>query len=115
LEVALAGDSWWDRVKVSLARREDQAFREQVGAFLQTTPLGNLPSHGPEFRQQALRNLRAANKAGLLSAGALDAPALAQRAGAFAKYSDPNALLDAEWQAVDAIGETVRQAGHTAL
>src|SRR5262249_35086980 len=36
LEVALAGDSWWDRVKVSLARREDQAFREQVSAFLET-------------------------------------------------------------------------------
>src|SRR5207253_4272625 len=54
-------------------------------------------------------------KAGLLSAGALDAPALAQRAGAFAKFGDPNALLDAEWQAVEAIVHVVRQAGHSAL
>jgi hypothetical protein len=115
LEIALAGDSWWDRLKVSLARREDQAFREQVTAFLQTTPLGNLPSHGPEFRQQALRNLRAASKAGLLSAGSLDAPALAQRAGQFARFGDANALLDAEWAAVESIIDIVRQAGHSAL
>jgi hypothetical protein len=69
LELALAGDSWWDRVKVTLARREDQAFREQVGAFLRGTPLANLPGHPPEFRQQALRDLRAALKAGVLTAG----------------------------------------------
>jgi hypothetical protein len=115
LEVALAGDSWWDRVKVSLARREDQAFREQVSAFLQTTPLAGLPSHGPEFRQQALRDLRAAGKAGLLGAGALDAPALAQRAGAFARFAGPQRLLEAEWQALEAITDAVRQAGHGAL
>src|SRR5262245_27059838 len=67
LELSLAGDSWWDKVKLSLARKEDQVFREQVGAFLRTTPLANLPSHPPEFRQQALRELRAAQKAGLLT------------------------------------------------
>src|SRR5262245_40246105 len=39
LELALAGDTWWDKVKVTLARKEDQAFREQVGAFLRATPL----------------------------------------------------------------------------
>src|SRR5262249_54883975 len=66
LELALAGDSWWDRVKVALSRREDQAFREQVGAFLRTTPLANLPGHPPEFRTEALRQLREARKAGLL-------------------------------------------------
>src|SRR6516162_4762000 len=37
LELSLAGDSWWDKVKLTLARREDQVFREQVGAFLRTT------------------------------------------------------------------------------
>jgi hypothetical protein len=115
LELALAGDSWWDRVKVTLARREDQAFREQVGAFLRAAPLGNLPSHPPEFRQQALRDLRAATKAGVLTAGTLDPQALAQRAGPFARYADPQALLDAEWQALDAVIAGVREAGFSAL
>src|SRR5262249_45522521 len=100
LELALAGDSWWDRIKVTLARREDQAFREQVGAFLRTTPLANLPGPPPGFRQQALRDLRPAQKAGLLTAGAIGPQELAQRAGPFARFADPQALLDAEWQAL---------------
>jgi hypothetical protein len=115
LELSLAGDSWWDRVKVTLARREDQAFREQVSAFLRTAPLGNLPGHPPEFRQQALRDLRTALKAGTLTAGSLDPQALAQSAGPFARYADPQSLLDAEWQALDAVIVAVREAGYTAL
>ncbi|HTU18759.1 MAG TPA: hypothetical protein VMG10_11920 [Gemmataceae bacterium] len=114
LEIALAGDSWWDRIKVSLARREDQAFREQVSAFLQTTPLAGLPSHGPEFRQQCLRELRAAHKQGLL-AGALQPAALAREAGQFACFADPQSLLHAEAQAVDSIASVLRQAGFDAL
>src|SRR5437763_848628 len=77
LELALAGDSWWDRIKVGMARREDQQFREQVRAFLDATPLGNLASHGPEFRQQCQRELRTARKQGLLAHVTLDARRLA--------------------------------------
>ena len=33
LEIALAGDSFWDRCKLALAPSEDKAFREQVRAF----------------------------------------------------------------------------------
>jgi hypothetical protein len=115
LEVALAGDGWWDRVKLTLARREDQVFREQVGAFLRMTPLAGLPSHPPEFRQQALRDLRAAQKAGVLTAGGIEPRALAQDAGPFARFADPQALLDAEWHAVEAVIDAVRQAGYGAL
>jgi hypothetical protein len=114
LEIALAGDSWWDKVKVSLARAEDKAFREQLAAFLRVTPLGGLPGHGPEFRNQCLRDLRAARKQGLL-AGALSPQAVAEQAGAFARFADPPALLRAEGQAVDAIADALRQAGLTAL
>src|SRR5262249_45130527 len=39
LEVALAGDSLWDRCKLMLARGEDKAFREQVQPFLDACPL----------------------------------------------------------------------------
>src|SRR5262245_28577019 len=115
LELALAGDSWWDRVKLTLARREDQAFREQVNAFLRTTPLANLPSHPPEFRAQALRDLRAARKAGLLVGGGIDPQDLARRAGPFARFADQAALLDAEWAAVAAVIESLRAAACQAL
>src|SRR5262245_1421626 len=114
LEIALAGDSWWDRIKVSLARREDQAFREQVSAFLQATPLAGLPSHGPEFRQLCLRELRAAHKQGLL-AGALQPAALAVEAGQFARFADPHSLMQAEWQAVESIAAALREKGFPTL
>src|SRR5437763_10810922 len=39
LELALAGDSWWGRVKVALARREGQGFREGGTAGLSAAPL----------------------------------------------------------------------------
>ena len=102
-------------MKLTLARREDQVFREQVGAFLRITPLAGLPSHPPEFRQQALRDLRAAQKAGLLAAGGIDPQALAQRGGPFARFADPQALLDAEWQAIDFVIEALREANYGAL
>lgn len=114
LELALAGDGWWDKIKVTLARKEDQAFREQVGAFLRVTPLAGLPSHPPEFRQQALRDLRAAQKAGALGGG-IDPQALARDAGPFARFSEPQALLDAEWRAIEQVTESLRQAGYGAL
>lgn len=115
LELALAGDSWWDRVKVALSSREDQAFREQVTAFLRTTPLANLPAHPPEFRTEALRQLRDARKAGHLMVGALDGAALAREAGPFAKYAEPQALLDAEWALIEQMITQLRYAGYPAL
>jgi hypothetical protein len=114
LEIALVGDSWWDRIKVSLARREDQAFREQVSAFLQATPLAGLPSHGPEFRQLCLCELRAAYKQGLL-AGALQPAALAAEAGQFARFADPHSLMQAEWQAVESIAAALSEKGFATL
>jgi hypothetical protein len=114
LEIALAGDSWWDRIKVSLARREDQAFREQVSAFLQATPLAGLPSHGAEFRQHCLRELRTAQKQGVLT-GTLQPAALAAVSAPFAQFADSHSLLQAEWQAVEAIAGTLREAGFASL
>jgi hypothetical protein len=115
LELALAGGSWWDQVKVSLARREDQAFREQVSAFLRATPLAGLPSHGPEFRQQALGELRAARKAGLLLSGDLDPVSLSQEAAPFPGFADPLALLEREGQTLDRLAGIVKEAGYPTL
>jgi hypothetical protein len=114
VEIALAGESWWERIKVSLTRREDQAFREQVSAFLKATPLAGLPSHGTEFRQQCLRELRSAHKQGLL-AGALQPAALAEEAGQFARFADPQSILHAEERTLEALASVLRQAGFASL
>ncbi len=115
LELALAGDSWWDRIKVGLARREDQQLREQVRAFLDATPLAGLSGHGPEFRQQCQRELRAARQKGLLAHGALDARRLAEQSSDLLRHSDPQARLQAEYDQLDALANDLRQAGYPTL
>ncbi len=111
LEIALAGESLWSW----LDRTEDKALRRQVRAFLDVTPLAGLPGHGPEFRQAALRELRKVRKAKALAAGSLDPRELARQAGAFARFSDPQALLEAEWQAIDQLADDLRRAGYKNL
>jgi hypothetical protein len=115
LEVALAGDSWWDRVKLSLARREDTHFREQVAAFLRAAPLTGLPGDVPEFRRKAFGELRAASKAGVLAPGGLDPRGVARQAGEFARFADPQRLLEVEWQAVEEVSAGIREAGYPNL
>jgi tetratricopeptide (TPR) repeat protein len=115
MEISLAGDSWWERCKLKLAAREYQGFRQQVQAFLAVTPLGGLPGHGEEFRQEALRQLQAARKAGILTQGTLAPQELAREAGSFARYSDPASLLDAEWRLVEQMAGEARLAGFGTL
>jgi hypothetical protein len=114
LEVALAGDSLWDRCKLMLARGEDKAFREQVQPFLDACPLAEMQGKGP-YRQSCLRELQAVRKAGLLQGGPLDPAALARRAGAFARFADPQSLLGAESEALSEMGDDLREAGYTNL
>jgi uracil-DNA glycosylase family 4 len=111
LEVALAGESLWDRCKLTLASAEEKAFRQQLKPFLDACPLAELQGKGP-FRQACLRELQAARKAGQLAAGALDPVALAREAGAFSRFSDPASLLQAEAKALGEVGEDLRRLGH---
>src|SRR5437016_5940249 len=39
VEVALAGDSWWQRLQGMLGRGEDRAVAQQLRSFLDTQPL----------------------------------------------------------------------------
>ena len=114
LEVALAGDSLWDRARLALASGDDRAFREQVRPFLDACPLAEL--HGRDaYRRSCLEQLCAARKAGLLSGGGLDPAALARKAGALARFGDPDGLLAAEVEALAEMGDDLRQAGHADL
>jgi hypothetical protein len=115
LEIALAGDSLWDRLKRTVARGEDTVFRAQVQAFLESTPLGELSGHGEEFRKLALTELRAARKVGLLTSGRLSPQALAEQAGHLATFGDPALLMGAQVQSLEALAEEVRQTGYATL
>ena len=53
MEIALAGDSFWERCKVLISRAEDKAFGLQVRAFLDATPLPVLAGK-TKFRQTVL-------------------------------------------------------------
>jgi WD40 repeat protein len=111
LEVALEGESLWRIVD----RAEDKAMRQQVRTFLDATPLAGLPGHGDEFRQQCLRELRAARKSGLLHAGGLDLAQLAQQTAGFARFAEPQEVLSAEWRAIDHLADELRQSGHATV
>src|SRR6516165_7792352 len=54
LEIALAGDSFWDRCKMVFSTKDDKAFREQLRPFLDACPMAEL-SGKAQFRQDALR------------------------------------------------------------
>jgi hypothetical protein len=112
LELALAGESWWDRVKQTLSGGDERAFRQQVQAFLDSTPLAGLAGHGSEFRQLALRELREARKKGILATGDLDPQALAREAGRFAGFTDPQQAVQAEWQALENLATDLKQTGY---
>src|SRR5262245_1652989 len=58
LEVALAGDSLWDRCKLVFTSAEERAFREQVRPFLNACALAELQGKAA-YRQACLTELRA--------------------------------------------------------
>src|SRR5262249_27158121 len=81
----------------------------------QAVSAAGLVGQPPEFRQQCLDQLRAARKAGVLTRGALDPRELARQAGAFARFAEPQGLLDAERHALEQLAGDLRQAGYPAL
>lgn len=115
LEISLAGESWWDRCTTALAAGDERAFRQQVRDFLNAMPLAGLPEHGPEFNQECLRQLRAARKAGLMNGGLLNPDGLAQQAGAFARFTSPQSLMEAERAAMESAGVELSRQGYPAL
>ncbi len=109
LEVALAGDSLWERCKTALASAEDRAFREQVRAFLDISPLAKSSAEDVQLFKKALKELRDVRSGGALKAGSLTPSELAREAGALARFNDPQALLDAEWRLVDQAAGELRE------
>jgi hypothetical protein len=114
LEIALAGDSLWERCQAAVARAEDRAFAQQVRAFLNATPLPEL-SGKTAFRQKCLEELRAARNGKGLAAGTLVPRQLAQGSADFARFFVPTGLVDAEWRMVVGVVNGLNRAGYTSL
>ncbi len=111
LEVALAGDSLWERCKLVLAPGEEKAFRGLVQPFLASCSLVGKEA----FRKLCLAELRAARKEGLLTEGALEPKELAEEVGAFARFGDPQALRDADAVALGRMGSELKRKGYVNL
>ncbi len=109
LEIALAGESLWQR----LDRPEDRAFRQQIRIFLDCIPLPELTGRD-EFRRGCLRELYDARRRGLLL-GPIVAGELSDSAGAFAHFVDSPALRQAERDALFGLAAELERAGHTSL
>jgi hypothetical protein len=107
-EFALAGDSWWERCKLVLSSRDDSALRDQVQAFLDATPLPELVNRS-HIRQECLCELKAARKGDVLT-GRLAPQELAKEAATFARYENPQALLEAEWATVRDMAGALKEA-----
>src|SRR5262249_6075991 len=114
-ELALAGSSWWDRIKLTMATAQERAFRDQVQAFLKAHPLDGIDGHGPDFRGQCMVQLQAARKAGVLTPGKLDPAELAQQAGDVSRFGDRAATVEAEYVKLKNAAALLRQHGYEAL
>jgi hypothetical protein len=110
--VALGGESLWDRIKGGLAAAEDKAFREQVRAFLDMSPLTKASRDHSKLFQSALKELRTARSRGLLTGGSL---APSELASGLSRFSDPQAVLEAEWKAVASVAAELRETARASV
>jgi serine/threonine protein kinase len=108
LEIALAGTSWWDQAKKSLAPREDQAFARELQSFLDATPLGELAGKA-QFRERCLGELQQARKWGIIPGGRLSAEDLGRQAQGWGRHADPQAVRAAEAAALAGIARELEQ------
>ena len=116
VEIALAGSSWWDRAKRTVASGDQAAFRGQVQKFLESTPPEQLPGADPEFRRLCLAELKDARRAGLLPGEDIpDTNALSVQAKALARFDDPKRVLEAEFESIRTAAEDLRAHGYANL
>ena len=103
---ALAGEGFFNKFDSA----EERAFRAQIRALLDSMPLP-LVTGAAEFRNDCLRELREARKAGLLL-GSLNPDEMRRTLAAHAAQP---ALIEADRAALSGMGATLKQAGHPNL
>jgi formylglycine-generating enzyme required for sulfatase activity/tRNA A-37 threonylcarbamoyl transferase component Bud32 len=108
IEIALGGRRFWDR----FASAEDRALRDQVKAFLESS----VAEDDPDYLSACLKELRQAREKGHLAPGEGFHPdVLAEEVGPFARFDDPEALLEAECDVVGEVAREFRRLGHHRL
>src|SRR5271157_4805644 len=108
IEIALGGQLFWDR----FASAEDHALREQVKAFLASA----VQEDDPDYLTACLKELRQARAKGHLTAGDGFRPeGLAEDVGPFARFDDPEALLEAECTVVEEVAREFQRLGYRHL
>jgi serine/threonine protein kinase len=100
LQFSLGGDSLLDRVLAPTAAADDRNFRDKLRRFLAAQKTAGVVEDDTSFRRQCLAQLVHARKEGFLRITPLDPRLLAEKAGRFAGYAGPTALLDAEHDAL---------------
>ncbi|MFO0880947.1 MAG: serine/threonine-protein kinase [Gemmataceae bacterium] len=111
LEMALAGDSLWNRCKSLVARGDEKALATQVRTFLDTVELPDLPGDRAQFRTRCLKELREARQARLLSGGTIEPTLVSNAVSTLARFDDPTRLAEAQWKLLDQMAEGIRKAG----
>jgi TPR repeat protein/serine/threonine protein kinase len=106
LEIALAGESWWSRLR---DRGDEKAFRDQVRQFLDASPLPAL--RDDHFRTACLEQLKLARKRGLLPGENFDPQATAECTAQFARFNNSAEVVNAEWDAMQRMSVRLEQEG----
>lgn len=107
LEMALAGESFWDRVKERFSRAEEQAFLQEIRQLLLAVELPGGKDIQP-FCKKCLQELREARNGKDLAGGTVKVQQLVDRATDFDRFDSPHKQLDAEWQLVASLAEQLR-------
>jgi TPR repeat protein len=110
LEVALAGESFWG----FLADRTDRSFRDQVRAFLDRVPLPVEVNDQADFRKRCVQEIQQARAGGLLG-GDLDPATLSRDVGTFARFSDPQAIVEHRNRLAQGLVREIRSGGYPSL
>ncbi len=113
LEMALAGDSFWQRCRTVLTSADEKALRRELQAYFQAL---QLPQADPtRFCRQCVAELRSAQKQGLLDHDRLDPARLAENAGQLLQFRETQSWLNAEKKILLRVSEALRHAGYTHL
>jgi formylglycine-generating enzyme required for sulfatase activity/tRNA A-37 threonylcarbamoyl transferase component Bud32 len=108
IEIALGGQRFWDR----FASAEDQALRGQVKAFLESS----VAEDDPAYLTTCLKELRQAREKAHLEPGKEFRPeGLAEEVGSFARFDNPEALLEAECAVVGEVAREFQRLGYRHL
>ncbi len=110
LEVALAGESFWNW----LDRADDRALRRQIRLFLDGLP-HERPADAQEFRRYCVAELRAARRAGHLGGTVADLRDLARRTADLARFGDPQHLLQADRRILRDVATELAELGYADL